>query len=128
MKELKNTVELIRSSRFEVFCKKGVRLDFAKLTRKHLCRSFSFIKAASQRSTTVIKKTLWHRCFPLNFAKHLLLLGNSGGCFRLIKVANTPCRCCILLFSSSVVFFFYSRALFFFELHAVRFAKIRTRT
>ena len=36
-----------RSSRPEVFCKKGVRRNFAKFTGKHLCQSFFFKKVAS---------------------------------------------------------------------------------
>ena len=42
-----------RSSRREVFCKKGVLRNFTKFTGKHLCQS------------------LWHRCFPVNFVKFL---------------------------------------------------------
>ena len=48
-----------RSSRPEVFCKKVVLRNFAKFTEKHLCQSLFFL----------LKKRLWHRCFPLNFAK-----------------------------------------------------------
>ena len=52
-----------RSSRPEVFCKKGVLRFFPKFTGKHLCESLVFNK--------VVKKRLWHRCFPVNFAKFL---------------------------------------------------------
>ena len=48
--------ELFRSSRQEVFCKKGLLRNFAKL------------QAAPE---TLLKKRLWHRCFPVNFAKFL---------------------------------------------------------
>ena len=57
----------IRSSRPEVFCKKGVlRIEISqKLTGKHLWQS--------------------HSCFPMNFTKFLrvsiLLKNTSGGCF-----------------------------------------------
>ena len=37
---------IIRSSRLEVFCKKGVLENFAKLTGKHLCQSLLFNKSA----------------------------------------------------------------------------------
>ena len=47
-----------RSSRPEMFCKKGVLENFAKLTGKHLCQSLFFNK-----------KKFWHRRFPVNFAK-----------------------------------------------------------
>ena len=43
--------------------KKFVLKDFAKSTRKHLCQSLFFNKVAGFR--------LWHRCFPVNFAKCL---------------------------------------------------------
>ena len=33
---------IIRSSRLEVFCKKGVYRNFTKLTGKHLCQSLFF--------------------------------------------------------------------------------------
>ena len=52
-----------RSSRTEVFCKKGVLRTFAKFTVKHLCQSLLFNKVAGLR--------LWHRCFPVNFVKFL---------------------------------------------------------
>ena len=63
--------ERIRSSCPEVFCKKGVLRNFAKFTGKHLCQSLFFNKFAGLRSTTLLKKRLSHRCFPVNFAKFL---------------------------------------------------------
>ena len=50
-----------RSSRSDVFCKKGVIKNVAKFTAKNLC----------QRPATLLKKRLWHRCFPVNFTKFL---------------------------------------------------------
>ena len=50
-----------RGSRPEVFCKKGI-----------------------PRPVTLVKKSLQHRCFPVNFAKFLrtpFLKNTSGGCF-----------------------------------------------
>ena len=60
-----------RSSLPEVFCKKGVLRNFAKFTGKHLWPA------------TLLKKGLWHRCFPVNFAKFLRtpFLQNTDGCF-----------------------------------------------
>ena len=55
--------EINRSSRPEVFYKKGVLRNFAKFTGKHLCQSL--------RPATLLKKRLWHRCFPVNFVKFL---------------------------------------------------------
>ena len=59
------------SSRPEVFCKKGVLRNFTKFTGKHLCQSLLFNKVAGPRPATLLKKRLWHRCFPVNFAKFL---------------------------------------------------------
>ena len=36
--------QILRGSRLEVFCKKGVLKGFAKFTGKHLCHRFNFIK------------------------------------------------------------------------------------
>ena len=46
-----------------MFCEKGVLRNFAKFTGKHLCQSL--------RSATLLKKRLWHRCFPVNFVKFI---------------------------------------------------------
>ena len=54
----------------EMFYKKSVLKNFTKFTRKYQCQSFFFIK-----------KKLWHRCFPVNFAKFLrtpFLLSTHG--------------------------------------------------
>ena len=70
-----------RSSRPEVFCKKGVLINFIKFTGKHLCQSLIFNKVAGLRFATLLKKILWHRCFPVNFVKFLatpFLLSTSG--------------------------------------------------
>ena len=60
-----------RSSRPEVFCEKGVLGSSAKFTGKHLCKSLSFNKVAGLRPATLLKRRLWHRCFPVNFVKFL---------------------------------------------------------
>ena len=73
-----------RSSRLEVFCKKGVLGNFAKFTGKHMCQRLFFNKVAGLKPATLLKKSLWHRCFPVNFAKFLrtpFLQNTSGGCF-----------------------------------------------
>ena len=49
-----------RSSRLEVFCKKGVLRNFTKFTGKHRLSP-----------AALLKKRLWHRCFPVNFVKFL---------------------------------------------------------
>ena len=63
-----NSDPLIRSSRPEVFCWKHVFKNFKKFAGNHLCLSLFLIKL---RSATLFKKRLWHRCFPVNFAKFL---------------------------------------------------------
>ena len=58
-----------RSSHPDVFCKNGDLRNFAKLTGKHLRHYFN--KVGSLRPATSFKKRLWHKCFPVNFAKFL---------------------------------------------------------
>ena len=50
-----------RSSRPEVFFKKDILRNFTTFTGKHL----------SLRPATLLKKTLWQRCIPVNFVKLL---------------------------------------------------------
>ena len=45
-RSLKIALNLCRSSRPEVFCKKGVLRNFSKFTGKHLCLSLFFNKVA----------------------------------------------------------------------------------
>ena len=45
---------------------------FRTIHRKHLCQSL-FDKVAWLRPVTLLKKRLWHRCFPVNFAEFLRL-------------------------------------------------------
>ena len=40
---------------------------FAKFTGKHLCQGIFLNKVAGLTPITLLKKTLWHRCFPVNF-------------------------------------------------------------
>ena len=65
--QTRRSLFLYRSSRTEVFCKKVVLKNFAKFTRKHLCQSLFFNKVAGLRPATLLKKKLWHYCFPVNF-------------------------------------------------------------
>ena len=57
-----------RSSHQRFSIKKCVLRSFAKFTGKHLCQSLLFNKVAGLKPATFIKKRLWHRCFPVNFA------------------------------------------------------------
>ena len=49
----------------EVFCKKGILRNFAKFTGKHLCQRPFF---AGLRPASLLIKSFWRRCFPVNFA------------------------------------------------------------
>ena len=69
-----------RRSRPEVFCKKSVLRNFAKFTGKHLCQGLFFNRVAGLSPATLLEQRLWHRCFPVNFAK-FLRTNTSGGCF-----------------------------------------------
>ena len=60
-----------RSSHLRCSVKKGVLKNFAKFTGKHLSQSLVFNKVAVLRSSTLLKKKLWHRCFPVNLEKFL---------------------------------------------------------
>ena len=60
-----------RSSYPELFRINDVLRNLAKFTGKHLCHSLFFNKFAGLRPTTLLKKRLWHRRFPLKFAKFL---------------------------------------------------------
>ena len=64
----------------EVFYKKVVLKNFAKYAGKHLCQSLFFNK-----------KRLWHRCFPVYFAKFLRtsFSQKTSGRLLLIIVTNT---------------------------------------
>ena len=68
-----------RSSHQRCYVKNGVLRNFAKFTGKNLCEftgknlcdSHFFNKVASLRAAALLKMILWHRCFPVNFAKFL---------------------------------------------------------
>ena len=60
-----------RSSQQRRSVSKCVLRNFAKFTGKHVCQSLFFNKNAGLRPATLLKKRLWHRYFPVNFAKFL---------------------------------------------------------
>ena len=65
---VKNMLIIDRGSRPEVFCEKGVLINFAKFTEKPLCRSLVFNKVADLRDS---RERVWHRRFHVHFAKFL---------------------------------------------------------
>ena len=70
-----NRAKYTRSSRPELFCRKGVVRNFEKFAGKHLCRvSFSIkLQALGLRPALLLKKRLWHRYFLVNLAKFLTI-------------------------------------------------------
>ena len=79
-KVYKNT----RSSHQRCSIIKGAFINLAKFTGKHLFQSLFLNKVAGLRSATLLRKRLWHRCFPVNFAKFIrspFLQNTSRGCF-----------------------------------------------
>ena len=57
-----------RSSCPEVLCKKCF-LEISQNSQENTCARVFFYKAADLTPTTLLKKRLWHRCSPVNFAK-----------------------------------------------------------
>ena len=63
--------ERFRDSHQRCSIKKGALRNFAKFTGKYLCQSLFFNKVAVFKPATLLKERIWHRCFPVNFAKFL---------------------------------------------------------
>ena len=61
--------EYNRSNHQRCSMTKGVLKNFTKFTGKRPCQSLFFNKVAGLRHATLLKKRLWHRCFPVNCAK-----------------------------------------------------------
>ena len=54
-----------------LFFIKVAGLKFHKNFPENICASLFFNKVAGLRPATLLKKRLWHRCFPGNFVKFL---------------------------------------------------------
>ena len=64
--------------------RKGVLRNFAKFSGKYQRQSHFFNRVACLRPATLLKKRLWHKCFPVNFATFLGVLSYRtplGDCF-----------------------------------------------
>ena len=63
--------------------KKGILKNFAKFTGKHLNQSLFLIKfqVLGLGHATLLKRRLWYRCCPVNFAKfaRIAFLQNTPG-------------------------------------------------
>ena len=81
MKRFSATVSIDRSSYRRCSMKKGVLENFAKFIGKHLYQNIFFLIKLQAEGATLLKKKLWHRCFPVNFAKFLrtTFLQNTSG-------------------------------------------------
>ena len=70
---------MFRSSHRRCSVIKGVLRNFSKFRGKHLSQilflnkvaGLLFNKVAGLRPATLLKNRLWHRCFPVDFAKFL---------------------------------------------------------
>ena len=84
--------ELVRSRQRRCSVKKGFLKIFIKFTGKHLCQSLFFNKVAGLRPATLLKKRLWHTCFPVSFAKFLgtTFLQKALGRLLLINLGTAP--------------------------------------
>ena len=72
--KMKNKIQIkysnkCKSTRLEIIWKKGILRKFTKFTGKYMCQSLFFNKVPGLRPATLLKKRLWHRCFPVNFVK-----------------------------------------------------------
>ena len=76
---------LDRSSHRRCSVRKDVLRNFAKVIEKHLCQGLFM---SGPKTCTIIKKRLWHRCFPGNLAKFLRtpFLQNTSGRLLLFRV------------------------------------------
>ena len=81
---------LNRGSHQKCSIKKDVLGNFAKFAWKYLFQGLFLIKmqALGLRPATLLKKRLWHKCFPVNFAKFLRtpFLQNTSGWLLLTKL------------------------------------------
>ena len=85
-----------RSSQRRCVVRKGVLRHFTKFAGKHLCQSLFFNQVAGE-----VKKRLWHRRFPMNFAKFLRtpFLQNTSGCVLLSFIPFIILNCFKFIFS-----------------------------
>ena len=88
-------ISIFKSSQRRCAVKKGVRINFAKLTGKYLCRRLFFNKVVGLRSANLLKKSPWYRCFSANLEnsqEHLFYRTQQDDCFCIL------CKWCINLF------------------------------
>ena len=78
-----------RSSSSEVFCKKGVLRNFAKLTGKHLCQSLFFNKVAELKLDFLFTDLCQHfEIYLVVFALNFLFMGMDNRWCKVIWVVG----------------------------------------
>ena len=77
-----------------MFYNKSVLRTFTKFTGKLLCQVLFFNKDAGLRPATLLKKSLWCRCFPVNFANFFRtpFLQNTSERLLLTFRCNSPIK------------------------------------
>ena len=73
--------------------RKGVLTNFAKFREKSLWQSIFFNKVAGLRPATLLKNSLWHRCFAVNFceiSKNILFTEHlwATASVKIIKISD----------------------------------------
>ena len=81
---LVSLVMKFRSTHRRCSIREGVLRNFVKFTGKHLCQSLFFNNIVGPRAASVLKKRLWHRWFPVSFAKFLKTPFLQNTCGRLL--------------------------------------------
>ena len=75
--------------------------NFAKFTGKHLYQSLFFNKVGGLSPAILLKKILWNRCFPVNFAKfqrtaflteHFWWLLLNGNLYTDLHIESADCH------------------------------------
>ena len=66
-------------------------LEISQNSQENTCARVFFNKVACLRPATLLKKGLWYRCFPVNFANfiRILFLQNTFGWLFLLKPSQT---------------------------------------
>ena len=88
---------LSRSSHRRCSVGKEVFLKISQISQENTCSRVSFLIELQAETCSFLKKILWHRCFPLNFAKFLRtpFLQNTSG--RLLLCMVYKSRVCFIL-------------------------------
>ena len=98
-----------RSCRPKVLCEKGVLRNFEKNSQENTCARVSFL---IKLHATLLKKRLWHGCFPVNFGKlprTTFLQKTSGRVLLYFRLNINACHEDIRLSHMRVQTFLYSQ-------------------